>query len=115
MAGIKTRSTFKDVHPKIRTAMRSAMHNALDHVLDEANKMVPHDEGTLQGTGTVTLHKIKLTGYVSYNTPYAVRLHEHPEYNFQRGRRGKWLEIAVEQEKSSVQNYLHDQIKKAFK
>lgn len=30
-------------------------------------------------------------GLISHNTPYAHRLHEHPEYRFQKGRKGKYL------------------------
>lgn len=43
-----------------------------------------------------------LTGVVSYDTPYAVRLHEHPEYNFQGGREGKWLEKTVNEKSKDV-------------
>jgi hypothetical protein len=29
---------------------------------------------------------------VGYHTPYAARLHEHPEYKFQKGRKAKYLQ-----------------------
>jgi len=32
---------------------------------------------------------------VGYHTPYATRLHENPQYNFQRGRKGKYLEDPI--------------------
>ena len=115
MAGIRTRVTWNDVQPQIRTAMRKGIHDALEHVLDESNAITPHDEGILEGTGTITLDPNKLKGVISYNTPYAIRLHEHPEYSFQRGRKGKWLEITVKQEKKKVQAYLHNKIKQGFK
>lgn len=54
---------------------------------------VPHDEGTLQNSGVV--EEIDGDVVISYHTPYAARLHEHPEYNFQRGRKGKYLEDPV--------------------
>jgi hypothetical protein len=50
---------------------------------------VPHDKGTLQNSGTV--QEIEDTVVVGYHTPYAARLHEHPEYHFQKGRKGKFL------------------------
>lgn len=78
------------------------LERALDHgvrkgLLDagmEAMRLsqieVPHDEGTLQNSGTVELMP---NGDVvlGYHTPYAARLHEHPEYRFQKGRKGKYI------------------------
>lgn len=51
---------------------------------------VPHDEGTLQNSGTV---EVMPNGDVvlGYHAPYAARLHEHPEYRFQKGRKGKYI------------------------
>lgn len=72
-------------------------------VLDMANEalrlsqeQVPHDTGYLQNTGVAELESLD-EAVVGYNTPYAARLHEHPEYNFQKGRKGKYLEDPVKQ------------------
>lgn len=56
---------------------------------------VPHDEGTLQNSGTVD---VMPNGDVvmGYHTPYAARLHEHPEYRFQKGRKGKYISDPLE-------------------
>lgn len=54
---------------------------------------VPHDEGTLQNSGTV--EEINGDVVIGYHSVYAARLHEHPEYNFQKGRKGKYLEDPV--------------------
>src|SRR6185436_8224868 len=54
---------------------------------------VPHDKGTLQNSGNV--EKIGDDVIVGYHTPYAARLHEHPEYNFGKGRKGKYLEDPI--------------------
>lgn len=56
---------------------------------------VPHDEGTLQNSGTV---EVMPNGDVvlGYHTPYAARLHEHPEYRFQKGRKGKYISDPLE-------------------
>lgn len=67
-------------------------------ILDDANKHVPFEKGTLHDSGRV--EEVSRTGtttaVISYSTPYARRLHEHPEYNFQNGREGKWLERALD-------------------
>lgn len=54
---------------------------------------VPHDEGTLQNSGTV--EEVNGDIVIGYHSQYAARLHEHPEYNFQKGRKGKYLEDPV--------------------
>lgn len=51
---------------------------------------VPHDEGTLQNSGAV--EPVGDDIVLGYHTKYAARLHEHPEYRFQKGRKGKYLE-----------------------
>ena len=60
---------------------------------------VPHDEGTLQNSGTV---EVMPNGDVvmGYHTPYAARLHEHPEYRFQKGRKGKYISDPLDRNKS---------------
>lgn len=54
---------------------------------------VPHDEGTLQNSGTV--EEVDGDVVVGYHTKYAARLHEHPEYRFKKGRKGKYLEDPI--------------------
>lgn len=67
---------------------------ALEEVANEVLRLtqfeVPHDEGTLQNSGTV--ERITDGVVLGYHTPYAARLHEHPEYRFQKGRKGKYIE-----------------------
>ena len=83
---------------------------------------VPHDEGTLRGSGSVHINGIfiasseehggpkgkptpmtenfakqlaqnEIAATVAFNTPYASHLHEHPEYNFtEAGCGGKYME-----------------------
>jgi len=55
---------------------------------------VPHDEGTLQNSGTV--EEVSGDVIIGYHSKYAARLHEHPEYRFQKGRKGKYLEDPVQ-------------------
>lgn len=62
-----------------------------DTLLNLSVKEVPHREGVLQSTGRVEPID-EDTVEVGYHTPYAARLHEHPEYHFQKGRKGKYLE-----------------------
>lgn len=54
---------------------------------------VPHDEGSLQNSGVVEEDGGDVV--IGYREPYAARLHENPQYNFQKGRKGKYLEDPI--------------------
>jgi hypothetical protein len=75
---------------------KNARFSALDignEVLRLSQQEVPHDEGTLQNSGTVEQDGDNVI--VGYHTEYAARLHEHPEYKFKKGRKGKYLEDPI--------------------
>lgn len=71
---------------------RAAMDVGFE-VLRLSQLEVPHDEGTLQNSGTV--EEVNGDVIIGYHSKYAARLHEHPEYRFQKGRKGKYLEDPV--------------------
>jgi hypothetical protein len=87
---------------KIEDAAFKALQYAAEHILTESIRTVPKDTGLLQQSGKVSSDKSTMEAVVSYDTPYAVRLHEHPEYNFQNGRRGKWLELTILEQQSKI-------------
>lgn len=62
-----------------------------DELLRISSAEVPHDTGALQASGTVQKESND-TVVTGYHTPYAARLHEHPEYRFQKGRKAKYLQ-----------------------
>jgi hypothetical protein len=98
------------IEGQIRDLVWEAVEDCTEFMLDEANKGVPHDEGILQASGLASFDESNLSGAVSYNTPYAVRLHEHPEFRFQKGRRGKWVELAFQENQDTLQRYVHDKV-----
>jgi len=66
---------------------------AAERLLALSSAEAPLEIGTLIGSSTVEPATTPEEGAaVVYDTPYAARLHEHPEYNFQGGRKGKYLE-----------------------
>lgn len=81
---------------------------AVEHVLTEANKHVPHDEGTLERSGrtgvAVTGKGVK--GSVSYDTPYAVRQHEDMTLNHDGKGEAKWLENTLAVEADTVRSII---------
>lgn len=75
------------------TAVRQGVHNVATEILRLSGMEVPHDKGLLQNSGNVEDEKDQST--VGYNKVYAAHLHEHPEYRFQKGRKGKYLEDPI--------------------
>jgi len=86
-----------------RTA-KEAAREFVEAVLEDAQQHVPYDLGTLSDSadsGVQSGHDSRgrftagAEAFIWYDTPYAVRLHEHPEYNFQGQGEGKWLYKAM--------------------
>lgn len=77
-------------------------------MLTEANKTVPHDEGTLERSGTAAYDKDLAA--VGYDTPYAIRLHESEagEFSFRGNGRRKWLEQTVNEQTKRFIDYIND-------
>lgn len=83
---------------------KAAVQEWADQLLEKANEHVPYEFGTLEASGIAqavqTRNRLGMfaSGHeaiVSYDTPYAVHLHEHPEYKFQGKGEGKWLAKAL--------------------
>lgn len=91
-----------EVDRRARAAIKEALLDVGEFLLDESNKTVPHMDGILEQSGEVSLMSGKSIVKVSYNTPYAIRLHEHPEYHFLKSRRGKWLELTIQEQHSAI-------------
>jgi len=85
-----------------------ALKKVAESLLYEANKDVPHMEGTLERSGDFSVEETPkgVAGTVFYDTLYATRLHENPQYNFNKGRKGKWLEDALNKMKPRYNRYL---------
>lgn len=87
---IKKSSAFKI---KIENKSKTALGEVANEVLRLSQREVPHDTGQLQNTGSTQPEGDDWL--VGYNKVYALRLHEHPEYRFQKGRKGKYLEDPI--------------------
>jgi hypothetical protein len=78
------------------------------YILQEANKTIPIDQGTLQRSGQVTVGDLEVV--VSYDTPYAVRQHEDTRLRHAPGRRAKWLERTLQSEARYITDWLSREI-----
>lgn len=75
-------------------AALKGVNDVASEILRLSEREVPHDIGLLQASGHVEPSKSDEVT-VGYNKVYAARLHEHPEYMFQKGRKGKYLEDPI--------------------
>ncbi|WP_347242883.1 hypothetical protein [Thermogutta sp.] len=102
------------IQQKVNTGAPDVVWQASEHILEEANRTVPLDTGALMRSGRTHVDPASLTAYISYNTPYAVRVHEHPEWHFQGGRRGKWLELTIQEQQGAVRQWIASKLKEIF-
>jgi hypothetical protein len=109
-----SKAKWIDLRPEVKQASMKALSDGAEYLLQEANKGVPIKEGHLQRSGIVSMDQTKPVANISYDTPYAVRLHEHPNYNFHNGRRGKWLELTVQEKGAKVKDFIAKRLKEAM-
>ena len=92
-----------------------ALRESAEHVGTEANKTAPIDEGTLRRSMGVSVDESEGQAVISYDTEYALRLHEETGFRFSDpSARRKWLELTVQEQQAAVRNYIVDAIKAAM-
>lgn len=102
---------------KIQLLQRKAVRDISEEILRLANFEVPHDTGLLQNSGHVepkAESADRFEAIIGYNKSYAARLHEHPEYHFQKGRKGKFLEDPIKNNLSVFGEYYREILATAF-
>jgi len=104
------------VNRKIEATLLTVIAQQAEVVLYESSRMVPFLDGFLMASGDTDIESKSgvVTGTVFYDTPYAVRLHEHPEYNFGNGRQGLYLSEALDILEASIQDKIRSAIKMAL-
>lgn len=104
MPGFKINLKLGEATAGIRAGAERGVRLAAEHLLTEANKTVPHDEGTLERSGEtgVQADGSKVRGSVSYDTPYAVRQHEDMTLHHDGKGQSKWLENTMASEADTV-------------
>ncbi|MFF3497379.1 hypothetical protein ACFYWS_39310 [Streptomyces sp. NPDC002795] len=87
-----------------RRQASEGIQQALEHTLGVSNQRVPLDEGTLERSGRVDVDG--LNGAISYDTVYAVRQHEELTWRHLPGRRAKYLESAMNDERETMRRLM---------
>lgn len=81
---------------QVRAGSIEAVRLCATELLRLSQLEVPFRIGQLKDSGLSEPDPEDSEGYVvGYNKVYAARLHEHPEYNFKNGRKGKYLEDPI--------------------
>lgn len=100
MSKVTSTIDLSDVLDKITGGGEHGLRLGVEHLLTEANKHVPHDEGTLERSGFASVDGKR--GAVSYDTPYAVRQHEDMTLSHDGKGKPKWLESTMATESGTV-------------
>ena len=98
---------------KLLAAGADGITKGVEHWLTESRQEAPIEEGTLERSGAATVDRRKLTGAVSYDTPYAVRQHEELEYRHDTGRKAKYLEDPGNREAPTMLALLATELRRA--
>ena len=105
-----TRDFDKGIAKALPT-MNDSASNAVEKAANELLKLslleVPVDTGLLKSTGKVS--KGEKEGVVSYNTPYAVAVHERPS------KKSKYLERPFKSNVGKFKNIISGEIKNNLK
>ena len=94
---------IKKLKQRVDDSLNKAVASVGLEILRLSNPQVPHDKGQLAGSGQYEPAGDG-RGEVGYDKVYAARLHEHPEYHFQKGRKGKYLIDPIMQNLGVFQN-----------
>jgi hypothetical protein len=99
-------------------ASNKSLNKAANHLLNVSGEQGPHDEGTLQASGTV-IEMSDGSFVVTYGlgpaAPYALRQHEDMTMSHQKGRKAKYLEDPMNSEKDTLLKILTDGLGDALK
>lgn len=107
--------TGNQVAQNVKQHINRGLFLGASHIHGEALDETPLDEGTLSQTSGVDVDEGNHQASIYYTQKYAVRLHEHPEYNFQRGRKGKYLEDPFLREYDTAQEIIANEVRRAFR
>jgi hypothetical protein len=86
-----------------------------EHLLAESRKEVPIAEGTLERSGAATVDEQDLVAGVTYDTPYAARVHEDLTARHSPGRKAKFLEGPLQRENGTITEIIAAQIRRALR
>ncbi|MEU5945137.1 hypothetical protein ABZ793_06190 [Micromonospora sp. NPDC047465] len=88
-----------DVLAALKGASMEGLELAAEHLLQVSSSQAPHEEGDLERSGEVSKDPSTGAVAVSYDRPYAVRQHEDMTLRHDDGRKAKYLEDPMNEER----------------
>jgi len=104
----------KQILAATRQAAVVGLGTAAEHLLQVARTRVPREEGILELSGVASVDTTALTAAVSFDTPYAVRVHEEMDWHHEDGRTAKYLENPANEERSTLRDLIAAAIRRAL-
>lgn len=113
------RSTLKldtaQLDARMQEGAVKGLNVAMEHLLQVSREEVPHEEGTLERSGTPSVDASSLTGAVSYDGPYAVIQHEDLTFRHDAGRKAKYLEDPFDAEAGTMAELIAANIRRSLR
>lgn len=103
-----------DLDARLEEGAVKGLHVGLEHLLQVSREEVPHEEGTLERSGTVSVDAAELIGAVSFDGPYAVIQHEDLTFRHDAGRKAKYLEDPAAAEAAVMLELIAAQIRRSL-
>jgi len=91
-----------EIEALIEGAEPAGLLLAAEHLLQVSRTEVPLEEGTLERSGTATVDEGDRIAAVSYDTEYAVPQHEEMTWRHAEGRKAKYLEDPMNNERDTM-------------
>lgn len=93
-----------EVLAALHGATPDGLQLAAEHLLQVSRQQVPHQTGTLERSGTVSVdaNPDAPAAAVTYDQPYAVRQHEDLTMRHDQGRKAKYLEDPLNSERDTM-------------
>lgn len=104
-----------EILAELRDAQVRGLTLAAEHLLQVSRSEVPIEEGTLERSGAVTVDAEDRSAAVAFDTPYAARQHEDLTFRHDAGRKAKYLEDPLNQERETMLEIIAAQTRRALR
>lgn len=109
---ITSKWKIKELSANVKKNGDAGLKEAAEYLLDKALQIVPIDEGTLANSGNTSVDGNEATVY--FDTPYAITQHEDMTLEHKNGRRAKYLESPLKENRQKLQDIIAKKIGEAL-
>lgn len=99
----KMEESLDGLEEYIKQVQKEVTFEQANEILRISVREVPLDTGRLQNSGVVEDLSGEIGHIIAYDTAYAAKMHENPQFNFQNGRKGKYLEDPVKRNDRTIE------------